>query len=162
MLKSKEGIYPGTFDPITKGHINIVKRSLKFFDKLIIAVAQNEEKNPLFDVNERVNMIKEVFKNNDNIDVIAFDGLLVNLARNLDVKVIIRGLRAVSDFEYELQIALTNRQLCKDFESLFLMPSIEYVYLSSSVVKEIASKNGKLSKFVPDNVKKKLKEKFEK
>ncbi|TYB93222.1 MAG: pantetheine-phosphate adenylyltransferase [Kosmotoga sp.] len=162
MLKSKEGIYPGTFDPITKGHINIVKRSLKFFDRLIIAVAQNEDKNPLFDVNERVTMIREIFKNNDDIEVLAFDGLLVNLARKLDVKVIIRGLRAVSDFEYELQIALTNRQLCTDFESLFLMPSIEYVYLSSSVVKEIASKNGELSKFVTDNVKNKLKQKFEK
>ncbi len=162
MLKSKKGIYPGTFDPITKGHINIVKRSLKFFDKLIIAVAENKEKSPLFEVEERVEMIEEIFEDNDDIKVVGFDTLLVNLARKLDVKVVIRGLRAVSDFEHELQMALTNRQLCKEFESLFLMPSIEYVYLSSSVVKEIASKNGDLSKFVTDNVEKRLNDKFEK
>jgi|SRR6056297_661847 len=160
MTKVKKGIYPGTFDPITKGHINIIQRSFKFFDKLIIAVADNNKKSPLFNVNERVEMIKEIFKDNGKIQVLSFNGLLVDFAKRQNVKVIIRGLRAVSDFEYELQIALTNRQLCKDFESLFLMPSIEYIYLSSSVVKEIASKNGKLDKFVTSNVKSKLQNKY--
>ena len=156
----KKGLYPGTFDPITRGHIDIIQRSLKIFDHLIIAVARNDKKHPLFTVDERVDMIRETCKGNERITVESFDGLLVNFVKKKNVEVIIRGMRAISDFEYEMQIALTNRKIDKDFETLFLMPSIDYIYLNASVVRELASLGADLQTFVTPYVEARLREKF--
>ena len=156
----KKGLYPGTFDPITRGHIDIIQRSLKIFDHLIIAVARNDKKHPLFTVDERVDMIRETCKGNERITVESFDGLLVNFVKKKNVEVIIRGMRAISDFEYEMQIALTNRKIDKDFETLFLMPSIDYIYLNASVVRELASLGADLQTFVTPYVEERLREKF--
>jgi pantetheine-phosphate adenylyltransferase len=156
----KKGLYPGTFDPITRGHIDIIQRSLKIFDHLIIAVARNEKKHPLFTVEERVDMIRETCKGDDRITVEPFDGLLVSFVKKKNMDVIIRGMRAISDFEYEMQIALTNRKIDEDFETLFLMPSIDYIYLNASVVRELASLGADLQTFVTPYVEGKLREKF--
>ena len=156
----KKGLYPGTFDPITRGHIDIIQRSLKIFDHLIIAVARNEKKHPLFTVEERVDMIRETCKGDDRITVEPFDGLLVSFVKKKNMDVIIRGMRAISDFEYEMQIALTNRKIDEDFETLFLMPSIDYIYLNASVVRELASLGSDLQTFVTPYVEGKLREKF--
>ena len=156
----KKGLYPGTFDPITRGHIDIIQRSLKIFDHLIIAVARNEKKHPLFTVEERVDMIRETCKGDDRITVEPFDGLLVSFVKKKNMDVIIRGMRAFSDFEYEMQIALTNRKIDEDFETLFLMPSIDYIYLNASVVRELASLGADLQTFVTPYVEGKLREKF--
>ena len=156
----KKGLYPGTFDPITRGHIDIIQRSLKIFDHLIIAVARNEKKRPLFTVEERVDMIRETCKGDSRITVEPFDGLLVNFVKKKNIDVIIRGMRAISDFEYEMQIALTNRKIDEDFETLFLMPSIDYIYLNASVVRELASLGADLQTFVTPYVEDKLREKY--
>ncbi|MBN2725974.1 pantetheine-phosphate adenylyltransferase [Candidatus Mcinerneyibacteriota bacterium] len=156
----KKGLYPGTFDPITRGHIDIIERSLKIFDHLIIAVARNEKKHPLFTVEERVDMIRKTYDGDGRITVEPFDGLLVKFVKEKNLEVIIRGMRAISDFEYEMQIALTNRKLDEDFETLFLMPSIDYIYLNASVVRELASLGADLKTFVTPYVEERLREKY--
>ena len=148
----KRAVYPGSFDPITFGHIDIIERSAKMVDELVIAVLRNSAKNSLFSLEERVNMIKEVTKDFPNVKVETFDGLLVDYMRQIDATIIIRGLRAVTDFEYELQIAQMNHVLKENAETIFLMTSLQYSYLSSSLVKEIASYGGDISKFVPNEL----------
>ena len=158
MLKA---IYPGSFDPVTNGHIDIIKRSAAIVDELIVGVLQNKKKTPLFSVAERVEMLKEVTKDIPNVKIIQFEGLLIDFAKREGANAIVRGLRAVTDFEYELQMAQTNRKLDSNVETLFIMTSLEYSYLSSSTVREVASFNGDISQFVPEFVEKKVKEKFQ-
>ncbi len=146
------GIYPGSFDPVTLGHIDIIMRSSKLFDKLYIGVLNNNKKDALFTASERVEMLKSVTKDIPNVEVEAFDGLLVDYAMIKEATAIIRGLRAVTDFEYELQLAQTNHKLQPKVDTVFLTTSVEYSYLSSSIVKEIATYNGDVSKFLTENV----------
>ena len=153
-------IYPGSFDPVTLGHLDIIKRSAEKVDELIIGVLNNNTKNPLFTVEERVEMLMELTKDYDNVKVEAFSGLSAEFVRKKDANVIIRGLRAISDFDYELQMAQTNRKLYANADTMFLATSLEYAYLSSSSVKEIASFGGDISQCVPDFVAKKIYEKF--
>jgi pantetheine-phosphate adenylyltransferase len=153
-------VYPGSFDPITNGHVDIILRSCEIFSKVIVAVANNSEKKGLFTPEERVEMIKEVFKDNPKIEVDYFNGLLVKYLKEKKVKVIIRGLRAVSDFEYEFQMALMNKKLWKELETVFMMSSENYMYVSSRIVKEIFSLGGCVKDLVPEYVRKKLEEKF--
>ena len=157
---NKVAVYPGSFDPITNGHIDVVKRSLKFLDKIIIAVSTFPRKNFLFTVEERMNFIKEIFKNEKRVEVDSFDGLLVDYMKKKGINIIIRGLRAISDFEYEFQMALTNRKMNRDVDTVFLMPGEEFFYVSSTLVKEIAKLKGYISCFVPEVVEKALREKF--
>ena len=154
------GIYPGSFDPITLGHIDIIERSARIFDKLIVAVLRNSEKKSLFTVDDRIEMILDAVKEYKNVEVIHFDGLTIEFAKKYNAECIVRGLRAVTDFEYELQLAQMNKQLDKKLETIFLTTNIMYSYLSSSVVKEIAMYNGDITKFVTPFVEKKLKEKY--
>ena len=153
----KISIYPGSFDPITYGHIDIIERASKISDKLIVAVLDNPEKKSLFNVNDRVDMIKDAIKPFENVEVDSFEGLLVDFARNKNANIIIRGLRAVTDFEYELQLAQTNRELYSKVDTVFLVTSIQYSYLSSSIVKQVAKENGDIQKFVTPYVSDKLK-----
>ena len=150
-------IYPGSFDPVTFGHIDLIKRATKIFDEVIVAVAQNTQKKTLFTIEERVEMLKEVTKGIKGITIESFEGLVVEYARRKKVPVLIRGLRMISDFELELQMALTNRRLAKDVETIFLMPSEGYEFLSSTLLKEAAYLGADLSSFVPEFVIKKLK-----
>lgn len=152
-------IYPGTFDPITYGHIDIIKRALKLFDKVVITVARNSAKNPLFTEEERLVMIREAVRNLKGVEVDSFDGLLVSYARRKKATAFVRGLRAISDFEYELQMALMNRKLNEHLVTVFLMPHEKYTYLNSSIVREIARHRGNVSGFVPPNVLRELKKK---
>ena len=145
----KKAIYPGTFDPITFGHIDIIKRASLIFDRIIVAVVKNPFKDALFLYEERLALLKEAVKGIENIEVEGFDGLVVDFAAKKDVNVIVRGLRMISDFEYEFQMALTNRKLSPRIETIFLMPHASYSYLSSHLVKEIASLGGDLSDFLP-------------
>ena len=147
------GIYPGTFDPITNGHLDIIKRGLHLFDKLYIVVPKNIQKNALFTTNERVELLQEVLKDYSNIEVVSTDELTVNFAEKVQATVMLRGLRMVSDFEYELQMATLNRHLNNKIETIFIMSSHEYSFLSSSSVKEIAKFGGDVTEFVPHNVK---------
>ena len=149
MLKA---IYPGSFDPVTYGHLDIIRRSSKLVDELIVGVLCNKAKMPLFSVEERVKMLKEVTKDLRNVRIIPFDGLLVDFAARMEAKLIIRGLRAITDFEYELQMSQTNHKLEPNVETMFLTTSIEYSYLSSTTVREIAAFGGDLSQFVPEAV----------
>lgn len=153
-------IYPGTFDPITNGHTDILLRSLRIFDRIVIGIGPNPKKAALFSLKERLSMIQESIKGTPHVSMEAFDGLLVDFARRHDAKVIIRGLRAVSDFEYEFQMALMNRKLDSNIETVFLMPSEEYSYLTSSMIKVVASFGGDISSLVPKHVYSLLKEKF--
>jgi pantetheine-phosphate adenylyltransferase len=153
-----KAIYPGTFDPITIGHLDVIKRALKLFGSLVIAVLENSAKNRLFTVDERLEMIGEVTEDLD-VEVVAFSGLLVDFAKEKKTNVVVRGLRAISDFESEFQMALYNRDLGK-LESVFLMTEKEYFYLSSSSIKEIAGHGGDVSKYVPPAVAKRLKDKI--
>ena len=153
-------IYPGTFDPVTYGHIDLIKRAQEIFPKVIVAVAHNPHKKPLFSVKERVVMLKKATKSFRSIEILEFDGLVVDYARKKKAKVLIRGLRMISDFEYEFQMALTNRKLAADIETIFLMPHESYSYLSSKLLKEAASLGADLSSFVPDSVEKALKERL--
>jgi len=155
-------IYPGTFDPITNGHIDLVKRGLSIFDGVIIAVAASPKKQPLFGINERLRLIKGAVKGLKNVKVEAFIGLLVEYVKAKRGVALIRGLRAVSDFEYELQMALMNRRLDRDIETVFMMPSEEYTFLTSTIIKEVASLGGSIKRLVPEIVEKALKEKFKK
>lgn len=156
----KKGVYPGTFDPITFGHIDVIKRSLKILDKIVIAVSSFPRKDFLFTIEERMELIREVFKNDDRVEVEKFDGLLVDYLKEKGIKIVIRGLRAISDFDYEFQMVLVNRKLFKEIETIFLMPSEEFFFISSSIVKEIARLGGNLSCFVPKNVEQAMKKKF--
>ena len=153
-------IYPGSFDPLTFGHIDVVERAVKIFDKVIVAVAKNPDKAPTFTLQERVAMIKEVTKNQPKVEVDAFDGLLVEYAEKKGASVILRGIRALTDFEYEFQMALTNRKLADNIETIFMMPSESYSYLSSRIIKEIARLGGDIRDFVPESVAKRLLERI--
>jgi pantetheine-phosphate adenylyltransferase len=153
-------VYPGSFDPITYGHLDIIERALPLFDRLIVAVAEDVEKQPLFTVDERVEILEEVLGNNSKIKVGRFKGLLVHYAREEGAKFIIRGLRAVSDFESELQMALINKQLSPEIETLFLMTKESHLYLSSSLAKEIVKLGGEVESLVPRLVETRLREKF--
>ena len=156
-------IYPGSFDPVTLGHIDIIRRAASVADELIVGVLHNNKKMPLFSVEERVKMLCEVTKDIKNVKIVPFEGLLIEFAKEMNAKVIVRGLRAVTDFEYELQMAQTNRKLDSEIETLFLTTSLEYSYLSSSTVKEIATFGGDIKQFVPeflvDKITEKIKEK---
>ncbi len=153
-MSSKEriGVYAGTFDPLTSGHISIVRRALSMFDKIIIAVARETNKNTLFTLEERVNLVKASFPNQEKIIVEPFDGLLVNFAVAKNACALVRGLRAVSDFEYELQLALMNRKLCQEIETVFLMSSFQWMYISSTIVKSAASLGGNVHGLVSEPV----------
>ena len=153
-------IYPGSFDPVTYGHLDIIKRSANIVDELVVGVLYNKAKIPLFSVEERVKMLGEATKELDNVKIIPFEGLLIDFAREMDAKVIVRGLRAITDFEYELQMAQTNRKLSPEVETLFMTTGLEYSYLSSTTVKEVASFGGDISQFVPEFVAEKVTEKM--
>jgi len=161
-MLSQVAIYPGSFDPITYGHLDLIKRATQIFDEVIVAVAKTSPKKPLFSLNDRLGMINEVTKGMKGISVESFDGLVVEYARRHKVRVIIRGLRMISDFEYEFQMALTNRRLAEDVETVFLMPSEGYSFLSSTLLKEAASLGADISSFVPVFIEKKLKGKLKK
>ncbi|PPC91599.1 MAG: pantetheine-phosphate adenylyltransferase [Methylobacter sp.] len=154
-------IYPGTFDPITNGHLDLVSRAARFYDRIIVAVALNKGKSPLFSLSERVAMVGAVISGLDNVEAIGFDNLLVEFARQQDVHVILRGLRAVSDFEYEFQLASMNRRLAPEIETVFLTPAEQYEFISSSMIREIARLQGDVSSFVPEIVNQRLIKKFE-
>ncbi|WP_066803330.1 pantetheine-phosphate adenylyltransferase [Moraxella oblonga] len=156
----KKALYPGTFDPITNGHIDLVNRSLKIFDEVVIAVAYAHHKKPLFAFDERVALVQDIFKDNERVSVVGFEGLLVDFAKTTQATAVIRGLRAVSDFEYEFGLANMNRSLDEDFEAVFLTPSAEYSFVSSTLVREVAKLGGDVSKFVPPTVLKAFKQKF--
>ena len=145
----KRAIYPGTFDPITNGHLDIITRACKMFDEIIVAVAESEAKKPMFTLQQRIDMVKVVTKDFPKIKVIGFHNLLVNLSDELEANIIIRGLRAVSDFEYELQMGYANASLKKDLETVYLMPSLEHAFVSSSVVRSILNFDGKVEHLVP-------------
>ena len=154
------GVYPGSFDPFTLGHKDIVERAAKFCDKLFIAVSENINKKHLFSLDERVDMIREVFAGNSNIVVESFSGLLVDYMQSRNAQYIIRGLRAVSDFEYEFQMAFTNRNINNSVETIFMVPGSQYLFLSSTIVRDIAYNKGDVSNLVPEPVYKKLMEKY--
>lgn len=150
--EKKRAIYPGSFDPITFGHVDIALRSLKIFDELIIAIGDNRNKQPLFSKEQRIAQIGEIFNDNEAIRVVSFDGLLVDLARDMNIFTLIRGLRAVSDFEFEFQLSSFNRKMEPRVESFFMMTSEKYFYISSSMVRQVSEMNGDISDFVPPNV----------
>ena len=145
-------VYPGSFDPVTKGHLDVIERSAALVDELIVAVLKNNAKTPLFSVEERVNILEKATKDIPNVEIKAFEGLSVNFARENHAQVIVRGLRAVTDFEFELQMAQTNRVLAPDVDTVFLTTSLEYAYLSSTILKEVAHFGGDLSKFAPREI----------
>ena len=153
-------VYPGSFDPVTCGHLDIIKRSIRVFDKLVIGILLNSEKNPLFSMEERVEFLMEATKDMENVEVKSFSGLLVDFARENNADITVRGLRAVTDFEYELQIAQINNKLDSNLDTMFFTTSTEYAYLSSTIVREIASYHGDVSELVPPYVEQKLKQKF--
>jgi pantetheine-phosphate adenylyltransferase len=154
------GVYPGTFDPVTNGHVDLIKRSLHLFDKVYVAVALNPQKHPVFDLDERVDMVRIVTKELPQVEVEPFHGLLVEFVRARGAHAIIRGLRAVSDFEFELQVALMNRNLDESSETVFLMPSQEYIYLTSTIIKEVARHGGNLKDLLPPEVARRVAAKF--
>jgi len=158
----KIGVYPGTFDPITNGHIDIIRRSLRVFDKVIVAVAPNPKKKPIFDIKDRVDMIQEAIRDIPNVEIEIFEGLLAEYMKRKGVQAMIRGLRAISDFEHEFMMALINRKLDSNVETVFLMPSEEYSYVTSSAVKEVASYGGVVKDLVPPVVARRLQEHFKK
>ncbi|NMO23545.1 pantetheine-phosphate adenylyltransferase [Pyxidicoccus fallax] len=153
-------IYPGSFDPLTNGHLSLIQRSLKMFDRLIVAIAVNPKKTPTFTEEERRQLIREACGDDPRVEVEAFHGLLVDYVKRRNVGVVIRGLRAVSDFEYEFQLANMNRKLAPDIETVFMMTGEDYFYISSQLVREVASFGGDVTGLVPDNVNQKLKAKF--
>ncbi len=153
-------VYPGSFDPVTLGHMDIISRSSKLFDKLIVGVLVNSSKVPLFSAEERVNMIRGVVSEYANVEVRSFDGLLVEFARLCKATAVVRGLRAVTDFEYELQMSQTNHIIAPDIDTIFLTTNLNYAYLSSSVVKEVARYGGDISKFVAPEVRRQVLEKY--
>ena len=152
-------VYPGSFDPLTNGHVDIILRGARLFDRIIVAILRNAEKHPLFTSDERVEMAAEVFRDYPNVEVASFDGLLVDYAEQQHASVIVRGLRAVSDFEFELQMALMNRRLGPDIETVFMMPAEQYTYVSSRLIKEVFALGGPVTGLVPDLVEERLREK---
>jgi pantetheine-phosphate adenylyltransferase len=154
-------IYPGTFDPVTNGHIDVIKRASELFDSVVVTVAINPGKEPLFTTEERVNMLKESLKDFNNVSVDSFNGLVVDHAKQVGATGIIRGLRAISDFEYEFQMALMNRKLASNLTTIFLMPHEKYTYLNSTIIRNLASLKSNVSEFVPPVVQEALKKKFE-
>jgi pantetheine-phosphate adenylyltransferase len=155
----KIAVYPGSFDPVTNGHLDILERALKLFDKVIITIARNTAKDPLFTEEERLVLLRQVTKKYKNVEVDCFEGLLVDYVQHKKATAIVRGLRAMTDFEYELQMALTNRKLNEKVETIFLMPNEKYTYLSSNIVREIARLHGNVKEFVPSQVCKALRQK---
>ncbi len=153
-------VYAGTFDPVTSGHIDLVMRTAKMFDKVILAVADNPDKKPLFNLEERIELANTVLVDTENVEVMGFSGLLIDFVRSLDARIVIRGLRAVSDFEFEFQLASMNRRLDSDIETVFLTPSERYTFVSASLVKEIARYGGDVSEFVDPVVHQALKDKY--
>lgn len=153
-------VYPGTFDPITCGHFDLIERAARFYDRLVIAVADNRNKTSLFSLQERVAMAKEVTAGMPNVEVVGFSGLLVDFVREIDGNVLLRGLRAVSDFEYEFQLASMNRKLAPEVETMFMTPAENYAFISSSLVREISALGGDVSEFVHPRVQESLKKKF--
>ncbi|MCI6642160.1 MULTISPECIES: pantetheine-phosphate adenylyltransferase [Campylobacter] len=145
-------MYPGTFDPITNGHLDVIKRALRIFDNVIVAVAKSDNKKPFFELDKRVEMVKEATKSLENIEVMAFENLLVDFVKSQDTCFVIRGLRAVSDFEYELQLGYANRSLWDKFETIYLMPTIKYSFISSSIVRSIFEHGGDISHLVPKEI----------
>lgn len=154
-------IYPGSFDPFTNGHLDLIERSTHLFDKLIVAILRNEEKRPLFTLEERQEMLREVLRSYPNVEVDSFDGLLVDFAARKNASVILRGIRAISDYEYELQMALMNRRLRPEIETVFLMAGEAYSFISSRLVKEVAALGGNISGLVPPLVEERLRRKFQ-
>ena len=155
-------VYPGSFDPVTFGHLDIITRSAKLVDELIVGVLVNNAKSPLFSVEERVKILEKTVENLPNVKVIPFEGLLVEFVRKMEAQMVVRGLRAITDFEYELQMAQTNHKLEPDLETIFLTTGLEYSYLSSRTVKEVAAFGGDISQFVPDIVIERMQEKMDK
>ncbi len=162
MKGKKIAVYPGTFDPITNGHCDVVWRGLKLFDEIIVAIAKNGSKDPLFTVEERLEMVRKTFEDAPNIEVDSFDGLLVDYVVHRGADTILRGLRAVSDFEYEFQLGLMNRKLNKNVQTVFLMTGLRWIFISSSIIKEAARFGGNTQGMVPDIVHERLKERFRK
>ena len=156
----KTAIYPGSFDPVTLGHYDIIERSSKIFDKLIVGVLNNSAKSPLFSVEERVNMLKDVTSHFPNVEVQSFAGRLIDFVRSTDANVIVRGLRAITDFEYELQLAQMNRVIAPEIDTLFLTTNLKYAYLSSSMAKEVAMYGGDISSFLSPEIAEKVREKY--
>lgn len=153
-------VYPGSFDPVTLGHQDIIERSSKIMERVIVGVLKNNSKSPLFSVEERVNMLKEVTKEIPNVKIDSFSGLLIDYAKSLNATIVVRGLRAITDFEYELQFAQTNRKLAPKIDTIFLFTSLEYAYLSSTTVKEVASFGGDILEFVPPAIAKEIYKKY--
>ncbi len=160
-MKRKIAIYPGSFDPPTNGHLDLIKRGLKLFDGIIVAILNNPSKGTLFNLEERIEMLKEIFKDHSNVEVDSSDGLLVDYVIERDAHVILRGMRAVSDFEYEFQMALMNRRLNRNVQTVFLMTGLRWIFISSSIIKEAARFGGDVTDMVPPIVHKKLKEKYD-
>lgn len=158
MSSPRIAIYPGSFDPLTLGHVDIIHRGSALFDSIVVAVLQNVDKSPLFTVEERLAMIRETFSDRENVEADSFSGLLVDYALGRKATTIVRGIRAISDFEYEFQMGLMNRRLAPEIETVFMMPAQEYSYVSSRLVKEVASLGGNISGLVPENVETKLNE----
>ena len=152
-------VYPGSFDPLTNGHVDIILRGARLFDRIVVAILVNAEKNPLFSMSERVEIAREVFKAQTNVEIDTFDGLLVDYVARRQAQVIVRGLRAVSDFEYEFQMALMNQRLNPKIETVFMMPAEQYTYISSRLIKEVFSLGGRVSGLVPDLVEQRLRQK---
>jgi pantetheine-phosphate adenylyltransferase len=155
-MDSKLAIYPGSFDPVTNGHLDLIERASKLFGRVVVTVARNAEKAPMFTLQERVEMLREVTRPFPNVEVDTFDGLLVDYARRLGARVLVRGIRAISDYEYELQMALMNRRLEPQLETVFMLPAVEYSYLSSHLVRELAVLGGSLTGLVPPVVERRL------
>lgn len=156
----RRALTPGTFDPITLGHIDVITRAAQIMDEVIVAVAVSDKKGPLFSLEERVDLAREALKHLPNVRVVAFDGLLIDFARDMEAELVIKGLRAITDFEYEFQMSALNYQLDPDLETVFIMSPPQYMHLSSSIVREIASHHGSLDPFVPEHVKLALESKF--
>ncbi|MCD6578572.1 pantetheine-phosphate adenylyltransferase [bacterium] len=159
-MKKNIIVYPGSFDPFTFGHEDLVNRALNIFDEVVVAVLENPKKDTLLSVEERIEIIKNYFKGNDSVKIVAFEGLLVDFLKTNGLNIIMRGMRMLSDFEFEFQMSLTNRRLFKDFEAIYLVPAMKFSFISSSIVREIASFNGDLDEFVNKHTKEILYEKF--
>ena len=158
-VRPRLAVYPGSFDPLTNGHVDIIQRGLRLFDRIVVAILVNVEKAPLFSMEERVAIVREVFRTEPNVEVDTFDGLLVDYARKRQADVIVRGLRAISDFETEFQMALMNRRLSPAIETVFMMPAEQYTYISSRLIKEVFSLGGRVSGLVPELVEVRLRDK---
>ena len=156
----RRAVYPGTFDPVTNGHLDIIQRAARQFDEVVVGVLINSAKSPLFSADERVKILSEVVRSTPNVKVVSFDGLSVDFVKQCEAQAIIRGLRATTDFEYELQLAQMNHELCEEIDTMFFITNLKYAYLSSSVVKEVARFGGDVTSFVPPEVEKALREKY--